>query len=170
MLPLAREEQGNFHPPLRWAAHGLRLGLFAAGCTLGLVAYDALGSALSLLGGEPDRPCQGWCSKPPNPHPTPDAPDPPPGDECIVSRSCGACTAPPPAPAGLGSISCSLVLPTVFYMLLAWRHSSPAARCALVTLLALGAGLVVLVTGMNVCELSERCSGRHAGGSGTDGG
>lgn len=121
VLPLAREEQGNFHPPLRWAAHGLRLGLFAAGCTLGLVAYDALGSALSLLG-------------------------------------------------GLGSISCSLVLPTVFYMLLAWRHSSPAARCALVTLLALGAGLVVLVTGMNVCELSERCSGRHAGGSGTDGG
>ncbi|KAL4443562.1 hypothetical protein ABPG75_011299 [Micractinium tetrahymenae] len=115
VLPLTRDEQGSFHPPLHWAAYALRLGLFAAGCTLGLTAYDALGSALSLLG-------------------------------------------------GLGSISCSLVLPTVFYSLLAWRRSSRPARCGLAALLLLGAGLVVLVTGMNICELSQRCGGGHAGG------
>lgn len=57
VLPLSRDDQGNFHPPRHWAAHGLRLALFAAGCTLSLTAYDALGSALSLLGGEPCTCC-----------------------------------------------------------------------------------------------------------------
>ncbi|KAL4447326.1 hypothetical protein ABPG77_007359 [Micractinium sp. CCAP 211/92] len=121
VLPLNRDEHGNFCPPLHWAAHGLRLGLFATGCAPGLVAYDALGSALSLLG-------------------------------------------------GLGSISCSLVLPTLFYARLAWQDGLAAARCGLASLLVLAAGLVVLVTGMNVCELSERCSGRQAVGGGAGGG
>lgn len=156
MLPLNRDEQGNFRPPLHWAAHGLRLGLFAAGCALGLVTYDALGSALSLLGGEPMY----FRANAGAPHPS----------QCRVglSRAYGplmVCVC-----AGLGSISCSLVLPTLFYARLAWRDASAPARCGLAALLVLAAGLVVLVTGMNICELSERCSGRQAGGGGAGGG
>ena len=50
-LPLSRDEHGAYHPPLHYVVYGLRLALFAVGVLLGLTAYDALGAALSMLGG-----------------------------------------------------------------------------------------------------------------------
>ncbi|PSC72470.1 Vacuolar amino acid transporter 1 [Micractinium conductrix] len=108
-LPLSRDEHGAYHPPLHYVVYGLRLALFAVGVLLGLTAYDALGAALSMLG-------------------------------------------------GLGSISASLVLPTTFFALLAWRGARPATRVALAALLLLAGGMVVLITGMNVCDLVPRCA------------
>lgn len=116
MLPLARDEHGNFTPPRRYLAHMLRLAIFAGGSLLALGTYSVLGSALSLLG-------------------------------------------------GLCSITCSLVLPTAFYSLLAWPRLGRAAAGGLAAMLALGLSLVALVTAQNVCELLPSCRQRylHAG-------
>lgn len=58
---------------------------------------------------------------------------------------------------GLGSISCSLLLPTAFYARLAWPRLRAPARTGLVLLLGLGAALVCLITGTNLCDLSAPC-------------
>lgn len=52
------------------------------------------------------------------------------------------------------------MLPTAFYLLLRWRHLRWAARAGLVAVLALGLGLVVLVTAMNLCALLPSCHAR----------
>lgn len=66
VLPLSHDASGGFRPPKRRATLALRLGLFA-GCSLvALTAYDALGSVLSLLGGERRLPaCRGdrWAGR-----------------------------------------------------------------------------------------------------------
>lgn len=61
---------------------------------------------------------------------------------------------------GLCSITCSLVLPTAFYLLLRWRQLRWAPRAGLLATLSLGLGLVLLVTAMNVCALLPRCHAR----------
>lgn len=58
---------------------------------------------------------------------------------------------------GLCSITCSLVLPTAFYLRLSWGRLAWPRRAGLLAMLALGAALVCLVTGMNVCELLPAC-------------
>lgn len=51
VLPLTRDAEGAYCPPLRWVTAALRLAIFGAGTALALGAYSALGAALSLLGG-----------------------------------------------------------------------------------------------------------------------
>lgn len=62
---------------------------------------------------------------------------------------------------GLCSIMCSLVLPTAFYLRLAWGRLSWPRRGVLLALLAFGLGLVFLVTGMNICALLPACRVRY---------
>lgn len=62
---------------------------------------------------------------------------------------------------GLCSITCSLVLPTAFYLRLSWRQLGWARRAGLLAMLALGLALVCLVTGMNVCKLLPGCRARY---------
>lgn len=62
---------------------------------------------------------------------------------------------------GLCSITCSLVLPTAFYLRLSWGRLAWPRRAGLLAMLALGAALVCLVTGMNVCELLPACRERY---------
>lgn len=66
---------------------------------------------------------------------------------------------------GLCSITCSLVLPTAFYLLLSWRYLRWPARIGLGAMLALGLALVALVTAMNVCELVQSCRSHHMRGN-----
>ncbi len=67
---------------------------------------------------------------------------------------------------GLCSITCSLVLPTAFYLRLSWGRLTLPRRVGLLAMLALGLALVCLVTGMNVCELLPACREKylHPGG------
>ena len=69
---------------------------------------------------------------------------------------------------GLGSITCSLLLPVGFYTLLAWRQLGRPARAGLAAMLALGAALVCLITATNLCDMTGRCqrSGHRGAGSG----
>jgi vesicular inhibitory amino acid transporter len=62
---------------------------------------------------------------------------------------------------GIGSISCSLLLPTAFYALLAWRRLSPLHRAGLSALLGLGTLLVCLIAAMNICDMSASCHAWH---------
>lgn len=60
---------------------------------------------------------------------------------------------------GLCSLTCSLLLPSAFYTLLAWRQLRWPARVALSTMLLLGLSLISLITATNLWELT---SSRHA--------
>ncbi len=54
---------------------------------------------------------------------------------------------------GLCSISCSLVLPTAFYSLLAWKDMNWRAKAGLVTLLLGAVALACLITIQNVIDI-----------------
>lgn len=73
-------------------------------------------------------------------------------------------------PAGLCSITCSLILPTAFYSLLAWPRLRAPARAGLLAMLALALSLVTLITAQNVCFMVPACrrwqqGEQHAAGS-----
>lgn len=65
---------------------------------------------------------------------------------------------------GLASMCCSLLLPVAFYFRLARGQLRWPARVGLSALLLVGAALVCLITATNLCDMSERCRGRHAAG------
>ncbi len=56
---------------------------------------------------------------------------------------------------GLCSLTCSLLLPSAFYTLLAWRQLRWPARAALSTMLVLGVALISLITATNLYELTS---------------
>ncbi|KAL4428159.1 hypothetical protein ABPG75_002248 [Micractinium tetrahymenae] len=58
---------------------------------------------------------------------------------------------------GLCSITCSLILPTAFYSLLAWPRLRTPARVALLALLALALSLAALITAQNICFMVPAC-------------
>lgn len=71
---------------------------------------------------------------------------------------------------GLCSITCSLILPTAFYSLLAWPRLRAPARAGLLAMLALALSLVTLITAQNVCFMVPACrrwqqGEQHAAGS-----
>lgn len=82
-----------------------------------------------------------------------------------AQRADVAGTAPPPRPpaspplhpAGLCSITCSLILPTAFYSLLAWPRLCTPARIGLLALLAVSLALATLITAQNVCFMVPVC-------------
>ncbi|KFM27547.1 Vacuolar amino acid transporter 1 [Auxenochlorella protothecoides] len=54
---------------------------------------------------------------------------------------------------GVASLSCSLLMPTLFYVKLAWAELGAARRGALLALLGLGSALMVFITSQNVVQL-----------------
>lgn len=59
---------------------------------------------------------------------------------------------------GICSISCSLLLPSLFYLMLYRRTSNKTAISGLVILLCLGAVLLVFITAQNLLDISHRSS------------
>lgn len=55
----------------------------------------------------------------------------------------------------VASLSCSLLMPVLFYALLAWKELGRAARAGLAALLALGAVLMVYLTTQNILHLTR---------------
>lgn len=58
---------------------------------------------------------------------------------------------------GLCSITCSLVLPTAFYSLLAWPRLHLPARAGLLALLLVAVCLAALITARNLCDMLPSC-------------
>ena len=65
---------------------------------------------------------------------------------------------------GIASISCSLLLPSAFYLALFWKDVSALVRAGVVLLLAGGVSVLVLVTTQNVADILSKLH-RVAAGS-----
>ena len=59
---------------------------------------------------------------------------------------------------GFCSISCSLLLPSLFYLILYRRQSHKSTIAALLTLISLGAVLLAFITAQNISDITQRSS------------
>ncbi|CAL8462945.1 g2479 [Coccomyxa elongata] len=57
---------------------------------------------------------------------------------------------------GFASISCSLLMPSLFYLILFWKELGIPHRTGVVVLLVVGTALLVLIVGQNVIDIAQK--------------
>ncbi len=65
---------------------------------------------------------------------------------------------------GLCSMTCSLLLPSLFFACLYWRDLGPVGRCGTVLLLVFGVSMLVLIVTINLFALLQQLQCRQASG------
>ncbi len=65
---------------------------------------------------------------------------------------------------GLCSMTCSLLLPSLFFACLYWFELGPAARGGIIALLSFGMGMLVLIVALNLRALLRILECRRNGG------
>ncbi|CAL5228951.1 g12183 [Coccomyxa viridis] len=60
---------------------------------------------------------------------------------------------------GFASLSCSLLMPSLFYLILFWKELARGSRAGVITLLVMGVALLVLITGQNAWDIAQKAGG-----------